>query len=342
MPVGSTAPSTPMAGKGPYLRHPGQRWGQQYPPLRTYTMQAVTSSTGHVSWKLSVDSRQVGSFAWSSGSTGARRTHDLRRVLRLYTPSQHQPALGPGISIGSASASPRALPGTKRSRASIRYVQCLQRLSTIRHAQRTTGRRSPASGATLPGTLYRARRALHRLQDYGICSVRSMCCRPVPRVQDPKSPFSSRRKATIAAPISGAMERSAKYRLRGTLPNPMLKWLLYPAVGAEDSTYCRYQELLLLHPQRGDDCQRLFGQFFFLLAREWPSRRHLQPWRLWQTPCLAKLAISSLPKVPASTSRFISSASARRRPSSASVSRVGATRPSNAFIASRIPARPIS
>ena len=60
----------------------------------TYTMQAVTSSTGHVSWKLSVDSRQVGSFTWSSGRTGAN-VPMIYAESSGFTPHPSTSQLGP-------------------------------------------------------------------------------------------------------------------------------------------------------------------------------------------------------------------------------------------------------
>jgi hypothetical protein len=60
----------------------------------TYAMQAVTSSTGRVSWQMSVDSRPVGSFTWSSGSTGTN-VPMIYAESSGFTPHPSTSQLGP-------------------------------------------------------------------------------------------------------------------------------------------------------------------------------------------------------------------------------------------------------
>jgi len=60
----------------------------------TYTMQSVTSSTGRASWRMSVDSRKVGTFTWSSGSSGTNMPM-IYAESSGFTPHPSTSQLGP-------------------------------------------------------------------------------------------------------------------------------------------------------------------------------------------------------------------------------------------------------
>jgi hypothetical protein len=60
----------------------------------SYAMQAETSSTGRVSWNMLVDSRQVGSFTWSSASTGTN-VPMIYAESSGFTPHPSTSQLGP-------------------------------------------------------------------------------------------------------------------------------------------------------------------------------------------------------------------------------------------------------